>query len=206
MDPNWLKWAKQLQAIAQNGLTYAEDPFDEERYRQVQQIAAEMMAAGSEADIGTILNLFSNEKGYATPKVDVRGVAFRNDAVLLVKEHSDGHWALPGGWADVGESPAESVAREVYEESGFEVQVRRLLAVYDRSKHAHWPPFPHHVYKMFFLCEITDGKASTGMETASVGFFRADEIPPLSVTRVTPAQIARMFEHAHHPSWPADFD
>ena len=205
-DPQWLQWARSLQAIAQNGLTFAEDAYNVERYEAVRQIAAEMMAAGSGAPVSQVLDLFGREVGYATPKVDVRGVVFRDEALLLVKELADGGWTLPGGWADVNESPSEAVAREVREESGFEVRPAKLLAVFDRSKHGHRPPYPYHIYKLFLRCEIVGGSAETSSETGGAAFFRENEIPPLSISRVTPGQIARLFEHYRHPEWPADFD
>jgi len=206
MEPVWLKWAKQLAALSQNGLTYAENPYDIERYEKVRQIAAEMMSAQSDLDTGTLLTIFAREEGYATPKVDVRGVVFRDGKILLIKERLDGRWSLPGGWADPGQSPSESVVREILEESGYETQARRLLAVYDRSKHPHEPPSPFHIYKLFFLCEITGGTAKTSYETTGVDFFAEDEIPELSITRILPSQIARMFEHYRNPNLPTDFD
>ncbi len=165
-----------------------------------------MLAAGSGLEQSVIAGLLEKETGYATPKVDVRGVVFREDKLLLVRERSDGKWTLPGGWADVCASPAENVVREVFEESGFSVRATKILAVFDRSKHPHEPPFAFHVYKLFVLCTITGGKAATSAETDSVGFFGEDEIPELSLTRVTPAQVSRMFEHHRLPDLPTDFD
>lgn len=189
-----LIWARQLQAIAQSGLTFARDPFDIERYRRIEAIAAEMMARQSNTAPETVETLFAAQAGYATPKVDVRGVVFRDDRLLLVRERSDGLWTLPGGWADVGETPSEAVVKEVREESGFDVRAERLLAVLDRDRHPH-PPLAFAVYKLFILCTIVGGAAlEAGAETDGVGFFAEDEIPPLSVTRIVPAQIARMFE------------
>ncbi len=133
-------------AIAQNGLTYAENHFDKERYEQVRQVAAEMMAEQSETDYRKVLDLFSGEVGYATPKVDVRGVVFREDHILLVKEREDGRWTLPGGWADVNESPKEAVVREVTEESGYQTRAGKLLAVWDRAILQHTPPFPYLIF------------------------------------------------------------
>ncbi len=205
MYPKWLDWAGRLQAIAQNGLLYTQNHFDIERYQAVRQVAAEMVAAGSTAEVERVTQLFSGEEGYATPKVDVRGVLFRDGKVLLVQEWSDGGWTLPGGWADIGASPSENVVREIREETGFEARAVKLLAVYDRNKHPH-TPFVHHVYKMFFLCEIVGGQAATSAETLAVAFFGRDEIPPLSVQRVTAGQIERFFEHYQHPEWPTDFD
>lgn len=206
MEPNWLRWAKQLAALAQNGLTYSESQYEIERYEQLRQIAAEMMSAGSELDAKTFVELFAREQGYATPKVDVRGAAFRDGKILLVKEKIDDAWTLPGGWADPCQSPSEAVVREVFEESGFEVRVTKLAAVYDRSRHPHMPPMPFHLYKLFFLCEITGGQATESHETSGVDFFAEDQIPPLSISRTLPFQIARMFEHHRSPGLPTDFD
>jgi len=206
MDPQWLKWAKKLQALAQNGLTFTNDPFDIERYEALRTIAAEIMAEGSGTDTCKIHNLFSGESGYATPKVDVRGVVLRDNAMLFVKERTDGRWSLPGGWADIGESPHENVEREVYEESGYQTRAVKLLAVYDRSRHPNVPPGPWEIYKLFFLCELTGGTATTSIEIDQVGFFHEDQIPELSLGHVTGEQVARMFEHTRHQDWPTDFD
>jgi len=183
-----------LQAIAQNGLTFAQDKYDLERYRQLREITAEIIASYSDHNFPEVMNYLSKETGYMTPKVDVRGVVFSEDKLLFVKEILDGRWTLPGGWADVCASPKENVEREVFEESGFEVQATRLLAVYDRSRHGHVPEFPHHVYKMFFLCEVTGGSPQLSMETNGVEFFGLDGLPELSVSRITEKQIRRMYE------------
>jgi len=207
MEPNWLRWAKQLAALAQNGLTYSENEYEIDRYKQIREIAAEMMSAGFEVETRTFIDLFSQERGYATPKVDVRGAVFRDDKILLVREKLDGGWTLPGGWADPCQSASEAAVREVFEEAGFEVRVAKLAAVYDRSKHPHEPPMPFHLYKLFFLCEITGGTATESYETTGVDFFAEDNIPrELSISRTLPFQIARMFEHHRNPALPTDFD
>ena len=206
MEPIWIDWAKRLQAVAQTGLTYADSPYDVERYEEVRRIAAEMAANRSDVELSRVLELFSSDTGYATPKVDVRAALFHNGSILLVRERSDSRWTLPGGWADVGEAPSECAKREAKEETGYDVQVQKLLAVYDRGKHPHQPPFPFHVYKLFFLCDIVGGKATRNTEIDEIGFFTRDVIPPLSLTRITPEQIDRMFEHHLHLDWPTDFD
>lgn len=205
-NPRWLEWSQRLQSIAQNGLTFARDPYDLERYHAIRQIAAEMLAQGSGLNQSVILGLLGQDSGYATPKVDMRGVVFREGKLMFVREKSDGRWALPGGWADICESPAENIEREIYEESGFVTRASKILAVYDRSKHPHEPPFAFHVYKIFMLCTLTGGKETLSSETDAIGFFGEKEIPELSVTRVTLSQIKRMFEHLRHPEWPTDFD
>lgn len=207
MSLQWLEWAKKLQAIAQTGLHYGNHPFDIERYEHIQQIAAEMMAAHTGVEPTLVQEMFQQEWGHATPKVDVRGVAFREGKVLLVKERSDGGWTLPGGWADIGEPPSRAVEREIFEESGFEAKATKVLAVYERDhlRHGH-PPEPHHSFKLFFHCEIVGGSAKTSNETSDVGFFGPDDIPPLSLGRVVPSQISRFFEHLRDPDRPTDFD
>ncbi len=206
MEPKWLDWARRLAAISQSGLTYSDNHYEIERYEAIRDIAAEMMADGGRLEKVRLVELFSREAGYATPKVDVRGAAFRDDKILLVKESVDGLWTLPGGWADVGDSPSEAVERELLEESGFEVRTTKLCAVYDRNKHPHKPSFPFHLYKMFFLCEITGGEPTTSPETDAVEFFAENQIPPLSQGRVLPQQIKRMFQYYRDPSLPTDFD
>ncbi len=205
-DSRWLDWSKRLQAIAQNGLTFARDHYDIDRYQAVREIVAEMLTTGSGQNISVIRGLLGQDTGYTTPKVDVRGVVFREDKILLVRERSDGKWTLPGGWADVCASPAKNVVREIFEEAGFQTRATKLLAVFDRSQHPHDPPFPFHVYKMFFLCTITGGAAKTSSETDGVEFFAETSLPDLSLTRVTPGQIKRLFEHLRAPHLPADFD
>lgn len=205
MNPKWLEWARELQAIAQTGLNYGKDQYDMERFEQVREIAAEIMAAHSEVEAKVVKDLFIAESGHATPKIDVRGVVFQESKILLVRERSEGLWTLPGGWGDVNISAAENAVKEVREESGYLTRAVKLLAVYDRNKHPH-PPIPFHTYKFFFLCEIIGGEATESYETDGVDFFAEDALPPLSITRNTPAQIARMFEHYRHPDWPTDFD
>ncbi len=205
-EPQWLAWSRRLQAIAQTGLTYASDKYDIERYHSVRGIAAEMIAAGAGlADWAPVLSLFQRDDGYATPKVDVRAAVFRDNRILLVRERADNGWTMPGGWADVNDSPAEAAVREVKEESGYDVAATKLAAVYDRDRHGH-PPIAWHVYKLFFLCDLSGGEPACGDETDAVDFFAEDRIPPLSLTRVTEAEISHLFGHHRHPEWPTSFD
>jgi len=203
--PDWLRWVKRLQAIAQDGLTYTADDYNVGRYEQLRKIAAEILAAHSTGALEEAHALLALETGPATPKVDVRAAVFDDDAILLVKELEDGSWSLPGGWADVGESAAEAAVREVREESGYMVRAVRLLSAYDRDRHPH-PPIPYHVYKLVFLCEILDEPTSQAVEAAGVRFFSEHELPHLSLSRVTPFQMRRLFEHHRRPDLPADFD
>ncbi len=205
MDPSWLERAKRLQAIAQTGLAYVRDPYDRERYEAVRDIAAAMIADGAGVELQALAGLFAAESGYATPKVDVRAAVFRDERILLVKERSDGLWTVPGGWADVGDSPRAAVEREVVEESGFEVRAVKLAAVYDRNRHGHTPHL-FHIWKLFFVCEITGGSPRPSVETEAAGFFALDDLPALSTERVTSRQIAQMLEHHRHPERPTAFD
>ena len=207
MNSKWMEWVKALQAISQTGLHYAKDPFDVQRYQQVRKIATEILADRSNLSSQQTLAFAAAEFGYATPKVDARGVAFRDSKILLVREiHDHGRWTVPGGWADVGETPSEAVVREVFEESGFETRAVKLLAVYDREKQGHIPPFPFHVYKLFFLCEIVGGAPRPNEEASEIAFFAEDELPELSVSRVTESEIQRFFRYLQDPTAETDFD
>jgi ADP-ribose pyrophosphatase YjhB (NUDIX family) len=202
---HWLRWAQELQALAQMGLAYNQNPFDRERYEAIQRIAADIIATHTAADIEAIHATLVLNHGPATPKIDVRGVVVRAGRVLLVKERSDGCWTLPGGWADINESAAQAAVREVREESGYEVRAVKLLALYDRNKHDH-PPLLWHTYKAFFACEIIGGAPADSIETDGVEFFALDDLPALSTGRANAAQIHRLVAHHAHPEWPTDFD
>ncbi len=204
-NPKWLEWAQRLQALSQTGLAFTTNPFDIVRYKEIQEIAAEIFTSYTEVDLAVILGMFQNQTGYTTPKVDCRGVVFLDDKLLLVKELSDGCWTLPGGWVDVNESPSYAVEREVREEAGYVVKANKLLAVYDRNKHGH-PPYPFHAYKLFFLCDLLEKTEADALETSDASFYLEESIPELSTTRVTMEEISRMFEHHRHPDWPTDFD
>ncbi|HLR09021.1 MAG TPA: NUDIX hydrolase [Bacillota bacterium] len=198
MEPKWLEWAKQLQSIAQAGLTYSKDKYDIERFEMIRDISVDMLSQQTKINKTVIKELFANETGYATPKVDVRAVVFKDNKILMVKEEDDDVWALPGGWADIGLSPSEVAVKEVQEESGFKVKATKLIGVFDKKFHSH-PPSAYHVYKLFIQCEIIGGKPETGLETSAVNFFAAKELPPLSVARNTESQIRWAFDHLHNP-------
>jgi ADP-ribose pyrophosphatase YjhB (NUDIX family) len=204
-DFRWLHWAQQLQAVAQTGDAYANNDFDRQRYDLVRNIAAAMMAAGTGAEPQAIVELFPPEGGYATPRIDVRAAVFRDDRILMVQERSDGLWTLPGGYADVGDSPSVAIEREVQEESGFQVRASKMVALFDRNRHPH-PPFGYHIWKAFFLCELLGGEARASIETSAVGFFPEDDLPPLSKGRISVRQVQHMFEHHRNPQLAASFD
>jgi len=200
-----LECFRRIQALAQNGLAYSRDPYDMERLEELQVLVAEGMSLMGAGDMHDWAAVIKAEKGYATPKLDVRGAVFRDEQILLVRERSDGKWTLPGGWIDVNESPSESIAKEVKEESGFVVKATKLVAIQDRRKHAH-PPMFFHVYKLFFLCELLGGKASNSLETDGVGFYPENGLPELSTARVTESQIQMLFCHKNNAALPTQFD
>jgi 8-oxo-dGTP pyrophosphatase MutT (NUDIX family) len=117
--PRWLAWARELQAIGQTGIAYSSSDYDRQRYRRLLELAAEIVAGYTSQAAAAMTAGFLLQAGYATPKIDVRGAVMRDGRILLVQERSDERWCLPGGWGDVGVAPAEMVAREVREESGF---------------------------------------------------------------------------------------
>ena len=205
MEPKWLEWAKQLQSIAQAGLTYSKDVYDLERFELIRNISVEILSKQTEIDKTLIKDLFANETGYATPKVDIRAVVFKDNKILMVKENTDGDWSLPGGWGDIWLTPSEVAVKEVKEESGFDVKATKLLAVLDKKCHPH-PPSLYHVYKIFIQCEIISGQPKEGIETSAVSFFAEDELPSLSIARNTKSQIEMSFKHLNNPQAPVFFD
>lgn len=200
-----LDLSRRLLALSQTGLHFTAEEYDRERYREIGQIATELLAQVSNASAASLQQAWFVEDGYATPKVDVRGVIFRDDRVLMVRERADGKWTVPGGWADVNDTPSGAVEREIEQETGFTAKATKLAAVYDRNKHDH-PPYLFHAWKIFFVCEITGGAARTSYETTAVEFFPLDALPELSTGRATAAQIRRMYEHHRRPDLPTEFD
>ena len=196
-DLNWLKWITEIQAISQNGLAYSSNEFDKERYLRLRDLSAEFMASCSEHSVDSLKQLFALEQGYATPKIDIRAFILKENKLLLVKERADDLWTLPGGWADVNESPSEAVVRETKEETGFNVKVLRLLALWDKQKHDHPLQWPH-TYKCFFYCELLSGVATENLEISAIDFFDMNHLPALSTPRVTEKQLIRLYEHAAH--------
>lgn len=201
-------WARELLATAQTGLNFTTNPYDKERYEALRRLGARIMAGHTAADPTRIEALFAAETGYATPKVGVRGAVF--DAygrILLVRETVDDHrWTLPGGWAEVNQTPSESVVREVYEESGYHARAIKLAAVWDRARQRH-PPALYSVTRLFFVCALEGGTAQTSLETSGHGWFHEGEVPEdLSLGRTSPHHIARMFAHWRDPGMATEFD
>lgn len=208
-EPDWLLWAREVQATAQTGLAFTKDPYDRERYTALTALAARMFAARTDGAAADLATLFAAERGYATPKIDVRGAVFDEAGrILMVREVMDqNRWTLPGGWADVSQTPARSALREVFEETGYTARVVKLAAVWDHAAQGHRPPSLFSIVKHFFLCDLTGGESRTSLETSEVRFFAESEIPAdLSTGRIQPRQIARMFAHWREPSLPTEFD
>lgn len=197
-----------IAGLSQSGLTYAADDFDRTRYEQLADCAAELFAAISGEPQPALALKLGRDVGYATPKVDVRGVVFDNDQrVLLLRERSDGRWSLPGGWADPGETPAHATTREITEETGYSTVARKLIGCWDRDVQGNAPPLPVHVYKLFFLCDLQGQRlAPSDLETLDVGWFDVDNLPPLSSGRVTTHQLQRSLAHRLDPTLPTEFD
>jgi ADP-ribose pyrophosphatase YjhB (NUDIX family) len=200
-----LDLARRLYALSQTGLHFTREEYDRERYRELADIAGQLLANESAYTSDQLRAAWFVEDGYATPKLDARGAIFRDDRVLLVRETTDGLWTLPGGWADVNDSPSQAVEKEIEQESGFTAKAVKLAALYDRNKHDH-PPSLHHAWKAFFLCEITGGAPRHSNETDGVDFFALDQLPPLSTGRSTAAQIRRMYAHHLARDLPTEFD
>jgi ADP-ribose pyrophosphatase YjhB (NUDIX family) len=207
-DPDWLIWAREIQAVAQTGLAFSKDPYDQQRFVTLRRLCATIMAKHTGTDLHRIEALFDAETGYATPKIGVRGAVFdAEERILMVREVVDeNRWTLPGGWADVNQTPAQSVVREVFEESGYHVRPVKLAAVWDRARQAQAPTL-FSVVRISFVCVAEGGSPTTSQETSEVGWFAESEIPTdLSFRRTSPHQISRMFAHWRDPGLATEFD
>jgi ADP-ribose pyrophosphatase YjhB (NUDIX family) len=207
-DPDWLEWTREMQGLAQTGLAFSKDPYDLERFAALRRLSVRIMAEHTAADPRRIEALFDGETGYATPKMGVRGAVFDPAGrILMVREVVDeNRWTLPGGWADVNQTPAQSVVREVFEESGYRVRPVKLAAVWDRARQAQ-PAMAFSVVRMFFVCALEGGEPATSLETSEVGWFAEADVPAdLSVRRTSPHHISRMFAHWREPGLATEFD
>jgi len=202
--PKWLGWAQEIFSLSQSGLTYSGNQYDIERYKRLQEITAEIIASQAEISKETVLESFSMQAGYITPKIDVRGAVIHDKKILLIQERADGRWAMPGGWADLGNAPASVAEREVWEESGFRVKAEKVVAVIDANRIE--PMEFYHAYKIIFLCKLLDGGPRISYETLAVDFFDSDHLPPLSVYRTNEIMIEEVFAHVRDPSCPTAFD
>jgi len=205
MKKKWLEWACRLQSIAQAGLTFGENGYDLDRYQQIRNLAVEIMHEYTEVSNEKIRDLFASETGYQTPKVDIRASVFRDGRILLVREKIDGAWSLPGGWADVNSSAAESAVRECSEEAGASVTPRRIIAVQLANRHSN-TLYPYTIYKIFVECELISSNFVENTETMEAGFFSPDSLPPLSTERNTRDQIEMCFEAKKHKVFETIFD
>ena len=199
-----MEWAQEIFSLSQAGLTYSQNPFDIERYKRLQEITSEMIASQSELEKEAILKSFSMQAGYITPKVDVRGAVVQDGKILLIQERADDRWAMPGGWADLGNSPASVAEREVWEESGYRVKAEKVVAVIDANRIEPFEFF--HAYKIIFLCTLIEGEPHTSYETLAVDFFDPDHLPVLSIFRTNEAMIREVFAHVKNPNRPTAFD
>ena len=203
-QPKWMEWAQEIFSLSQAGLTYSQNPFDIERYKRLQEITAEMIASQSALEKESVLESFSMQAGYITPKIDVRGAIVRDGKILLIQERADDRWAMPGGWADLGNSPASVAEREVWEESGYRVKAEKVVAVIDANRIEPFEFF--HAYKIIFLCTLLDGDPRTSYETLAVDFFDPDHLPPLSLFRTNEDMIREVFAHVQDPNRATAFD
>lgn len=201
----WLQWATELQSLAQAGLHYSKDAFDLERFRRVREIAVEMLSENSGMPAEKVRDLFCCETGYQTPKLDTRAAIFQDDKILLVRERRTGNWSLPGGWVDANLSVAESAVKEAKEEAGLDVTADFIIAVQDREKH-NLPAYAWKICKVFLLCTAHGGAFAENPETTESGWFPLDALPPLSMEKNTPEQIAMCFEARRAENWKTRFD
>lgn len=200
----WLELIIEIQSLAQNGLAYTNNVYDKERFGRLRDISAEMLSMKSDLSLEKVKDLFCNEKGYQTPKLDTRAVIFKDDKILLVKENN-GTWSLPGGWVDVLESVASNTVKEAKEETGLDVVPKRIIAIQDRNKH-NKPIYAYGICKVFVLCEVIGGKFEKNIETIETNYFSLDELPLLAEAKTNKEQIEMCFKAVNDESWQVQFD
>lgn len=200
----WLQWAVELQSLAQAGLTYGRDVYDKERYERIRNISAEILSKYTDIPIDKVKDLFCNETGYQTPKLDTRAAIFEDGKILLVKENN-GKWSLPGGWVDVNVSVKENTIKEVKEEAGLDVSADRIIAVQDRAKH-NLPVYAYGVCKVFVLCSVLGGQFVENIETTESQYFSESEIPELAEEKNNLEQIKMCFRAYKSEKWETEFD
>ena len=200
----WLKLAIEIQSLAQNGLAYTNNPYDIERYTRLREISAEMLSMKTENSVKKVKDVFCNETGYQTPKLDTRAVIIKDNKILLVHEN-DGTWSLPGGWVDVLESIKSNTIKEVKEETGLDVFAKKIIAVQDRNKH-NKPVYAYGVCKIFVLCELLGGEFKENIETTEISYFSLNELPELSEAKNSREQIEMCFKASEDENWKVQFD
>ena len=206
MQSKWLTWAKQLQSISQAGIEFTNNPYDRERYESIRALSIEILHEYTQIDKKRLVDLFANESGYQTPKVDVRAAIFNADhEILMVREKIDNRWSLPGGWADIELSIYENIIKESFEEAGAEIKPKRIIAVFDRNKHVR-DDFPYSSYKIFVECDFIRAEFIENTETLEHGFFKLEELPELSEGRNTKGQITVCFKARKLKTFEAIFD
>lgn len=205
MTNKWLEWAMELQSIAQAGLTFGENQYDLDRYQKIRDLSVEILHEYTEIDHKKIRDLFASESGYQTPKIDIRAAVFYADGILLVNEKVDGKWSLPGGWADVNSSVAESAVRECLEEAGAIVKPKRVIAIHLGNRHNNHN-FPYTIYKIFVECDLVEYRFKENTETLGSGFFSLDKLPELSTERNTMNQIKMCFNARNSSLFETIFD
>ena len=201
----WLKWAMEIQSLAQAGIAYTDNNYDKERYERLREISAEMIKEKTEISLEKVKDLFCNEEGYQTPKIDTRAAIFKDNKILLVCENN-GTWSLPGGWCDVLESVKSNTIKEVKEETGLDVEVEKIIAIQDRNKH-NKPIYAYGVCKIFSQCKILSGEFVENIETTETRFFGKDELPKnLAKEKVNKEQIEMCFDAFIDKNWKTKFD
>ena len=204
--PKWLEWAREIQQLSQTGLAFAVTDYEKQRYKKLMEITAEMVDHHTSLESEEVAKVLMAQPGYATPKIDVRAALINDEGkILLVKEVMDKKWAMPGGWADVGDIPSEVAIRETKEESGYDVKPKKVIGVFDANRSGRPLEF-FHAFKIIFLCDLLGGEAKTSDETEDVSFFNMNEIPPLSQSRTNVKHINEIKLHLDDDKRPAFFD
>jgi ADP-ribose pyrophosphatase YjhB (NUDIX family) len=180
--PDLLRWSEALAGIARTGLAFTENLYERERFQEVLHVAADIRAAaGDDVEAAQLIEEWmtgvgNGVAGYVTPKVAVGAVVGNERGeLLLVKRSDNGVWLYPTGWADVGYSASEVAVKEVFEETGMEVEPVRLIALLDGLRLG-FTTVP--LYSLVFHCRVLGGELRRHpLECSDVGWFAENNLP-----------------------------
>lgn len=193
MNREILQFIKQVQSISHIGLSFSEDPYALDNYKELKKLSREMLERYShlkeeECDL-------YKDFIYPTPQPAVRAFVVQEGKILLVQEKDSQLWSLPGGWCDVEHTPKEAAIKETIEESGYVIECSRLLGVFDRRNYEKSALYD--VYCLYFLGNVVSGTPKCNHETMDVGWFDIAELPPLS-QKNSICEIKKAYEVYHN--------
>lgn len=169
--------ADEMRGMATLSRTFSTNIYETERAHRIMELAAEVAALAEETPVAEVRALFEAEPWHrASPALGVDAAVFDGTGrVLMIQRRDNERWALPGGIAEIGSTPAEAVLKELWEEAGLRGTVVRLLGLFDNQR---WPGWSKvHMWHLTFLVECPDLTTAPGIESLDARFFPPDALP-----------------------------